>query len=121
MNNNMYYNQNAYYNPPRKKRHPILKFFAIIGIIAVVAVAGAFIIITIVSANSNKLVCKSDQGNITIMYNDKEIVGYTATGMSYDLDEQKAYAKRIGVDAYINEFSTWFSTNTTGTCEKQEK
>ena len=55
------------------------------------------------------------------MYNDKEIVGYTATGMSYDLDEQKAYAKRIGVDAYINEFSTWFSTNTTGTCEKQEK
>ena len=89
---------------------------AIVGII-ILAIA----IISIVSANSNKLVCKSKEGNITIMYNDNELVGYTATGMGYDFDQQKAYAKQIGVNAYLDEFSTWFSTNTTGTCKTKEK
>lgn len=105
----------------QKKKNPIVKILAIIGGVVIGIIVLAFLIISIVSANSNKLICKSNEGNITIMYNDNEIVGYTASGMSYDLDQQKAYAKQIGVKAYLNEFSTWFSTNTTGTCETKEK
>lgn len=64
----------------------------------------------------DKLVCTSDKGNITIMYNENGITGYIATRMSYDLDQQQDYAKKIGVDAYIKEFNSWFTSNTTGTC-----
>lgn len=38
--------------------------------------------------------------------------------MSYDLDTQKSYAEQIGIDAYLEEFSNWFSNNTTGSCTK---
>ena len=51
------------------------------------------------------------------MYNDKTITGYTANGISYDLDGQKEIAEQIGIDSYITQFKQWFSTNTTGSCE----
>ena len=66
--------------------------------------------------SSDKLVCTSNKGNITIMYNEKGITGYTATGMSYDLDAQKEVATEIGMDAYITEFNSWFKSNTSGYC-----
>ena len=53
------------------------------------------------------------------MYNDKTISGYTANGLSYDLDGQKKYAEEIGIDAYIEEFSTMFSNKTAGSCSKE--
>lgn len=91
-------------------------------IIIIVAVILGFILLGVgiffaVSATSNKLVCESDEGNITIMYTKKQITGYTAKGISYDLDGQKEYAEQVGIDAYIDEFSEWFSNNTTGTCK----
>lgn len=64
----------------------------------------------------DKLVCTSNKGNITIMYNEERITGYIANGMSYDLDAQKKYAKEIGIDAYIIEFDNWFKSNTSGYC-----
>lgn len=76
------------------------------------------VIFVIISATSDKMVCKSNEGSITIMYNDKGITGYSANGISYDFDGQKKYAKEIGIDAYLDEFATWFSNNTTGTCTK---
>ena len=51
------------------------------------------------------------------MYNDKTITGYTANGISYDLANQQKYAEQVGVDAYMKKFSTWFSSNTTGSCK----
>ncbi len=48
------------------------------------------------------------------MYNDNTITGYTAVGITYDLDGQKEIAKQIGVEEYIK---AWFSENMTGTCE----
>ena len=36
--------------------------------------------------------------------------------ISYEFDKQKEYAKKIGVEAYLKEFSLWFSQNTTGSC-----
>lgn len=85
----------------------IIAFFVILGII----------IFIVVSATSKKLVCKSAEGNITIMYNEKTITGYTAKNITYDFDTQKKYAEQMGIDAYLNQFKSWFSTNTTGTCE----
>ncbi len=52
------------------------------------------------------------------MYTDKTITGYTASGMGYNLEEKKQYAEQIGVDAYLEEFTTWFEENTTGTCTR---
>lgn len=99
-----------------KKKSSAPKVIAIIG-----GILGGFVIIFLVifffvSANSDKLICKSDEGNITIMYNKNGLTGYTTAGMSYDFDKQKEYAKKIGVDAYTKEFSQWFSTHTSGTC-----
>lgn len=93
------------------------KVLTIIGGIVVALVVIIVIIFIFVSMTSEKLVCKSKEGNITIMYNDKTITGYTAKGISYDLDGQKKYAEQIGIEEYIKEFSKYFSTNTTGSCE----
>lgn len=68
------------------------------------------------TTSTEKLVCTSNKGNITIRYNENGIVGYTATGLSYDLDTQKKYAKEVGIDAYITEFDNWFKSNTSGYC-----
>lgn len=92
------------------------KVLMIIGGIAIGCILLALVIFGAAYLTSKKLVCKSNEGNITIMYNDSNIVGYTSNGITYDLDNQKAYAERIGIDAYIIEFSNWFSSNTTGSC-----
>ena len=94
------------------------KALMVIGGIVVGIVVLDVIIFSIVSATSKKMVCKSNEGNITIMYNDKTITGYTTNSMSYDLDQQKKYAEQVGIDAYLDEFSNWFSSNTTGSCSK---
>lgn len=94
------------------------KFLMILGGIFGGMIALAIIIFFVISVTSSKLVCKSDEGNITIMYNKKTLTGYKANGISYNLDEQKEVAEQIGVDSYLDEFSTWFQNNTTGTCSK---
>lgn len=92
------------------------KALMIIGGIVVGVIILFVVIFAIISATSEKLVCKSNEGNITIMYNDKTITGYTANGVSYDLDGQKDYAEKIGTKAYVEEFSNWFENNTSGSC-----
>ena len=90
------------------------------GVVVVVGVL-LFVIFTFVSSSSNKLVCESKEGNITLMYNDDKIVGYSAKNITYDLDQQQDYAKEVGIDSYMDEFSTWFESNTSGTCTKEER
>lgn len=63
------------------------KALMIIGGIAVGLIILIVLVFGITSVTSNKLVCKSEQGNITIMYNDKTIKGYTANGITYNLDQ----------------------------------
>lgn len=116
-----YNNQNNSTPSPRKKTNGIVIFLAIIGAIVVCIIILCIIIFSLVSTKSNKLVCKSDEGNITIMYNDSKITGYMATGIGYDMDEQKEIANQIGIQSYISQFTTWFETNTTGTCSVKEK
>lgn len=103
-------------NTNYKKKSSAPKVIAIVGGIFGGLLVLGLVIFFFVSANSDKLICKSKEGNITIMYNKDGLTGYTISGMSYDFEEQKKYAKQIGVDAYTKEFSEWFSTNTTGSC-----
>ena len=100
--------------PKKKSKTPIIIIIVVV-VIALIAIGLVFLL-----NRSKKLVCKSEEGNLTLIYNDEEIIGYTATGrLSYDLDGQKAIAKRIGIEAYMNEFEIWFKTNTTGSCERK--
>ena len=102
----------------KKKVNPIIIIVIVIGVF--IALAAFFVgsIFLVISDSSNKLECTSPEGNITIMYNEEEILGYTATKMTYDLDQQKEYAKQVGVEAYLEEFNDWFEKNTTGTCTR---
>lgn len=109
-------NMNNGNNGKKSNNTVLIIIFAIIFVVVGLIILFVAIFL-ITSASSKKLVCESDEGNITIMYNDKTITGYTAAnGLSYDLDGQKKYAEQIGIDAYMEEFSTWFKNNTTGTC-----
>ena len=94
------------------------KGLAIFGGIVLFFVVLGIIIFVVISLTSKKMKCTSPEGNITIMYNKNEITGYTANGISYDFDGQKAYAKQVGIEAYLDEFSNWFSSNTSGSCKR---
>ncbi len=93
------------------------KVLMVIGGIFVAGIVVVVAVLLITSATSEKLKCTSDEGNITIMYNEETITGYTAKGITYDLDAQKEVAKNIGVTEYLSQFSTWFSNNTSGSCK----
>ena len=96
-----------------------MKKIIIIVVAIIVGIAAlALAIFGIISSKTNKLVCKSKEGNITLMYDEKTIIGYTVVGMDYDLEEQKKIAEKIGIDAYLDAFDLWFRTNTTGTCKR---
>lgn len=108
-----------------KKKFPVWAIILIVLapiILIVLFVALVFGIIFGVAGSSNKLVCNSPQGNITIMYDQNNLKGYLVSGgMSYDFDKQKEYASQVGVEAYLKEFETWYSTHTTGKCERKTK
>lgn len=112
---------NNYNQPVKNSKNVIIKVLAIIGGIVVGIIVLLVVVFSLVSLNSNKLICKSSEGNITIMYDDSTINGYTASGISYDLDQQKIVSDQIGIDSYISQFSTWFETKTTGSCSIKEK
>ncbi len=114
-NQNIGINQQSMY-PVNPQKNNLIKILIITGSIIVGIVALFIIIFFVISNKSEKLVCNSKEGKITIMYDDKTITGYTATGMFYELDEQKLYAEKIGVEEYLKEFTIWFKENTSGTC-----
>lgn len=96
------------------------KVLMIIGGIVLGLIVIGVIIFFLASANSKKLVCESSSGNVTIMYNDDSLTGYSTLGnLTYNYDQQSEYALEVGVDNYIAEFTTWFSTNTDGTCTQK--
>lgn len=97
-----------------------IKILVIVGVVVVSFIVGLVVLVIMLFLNvfdsSEKLVCKSNEGDITIMYNESGITGYMANGMSYDLDSQQEYAKKVGIDTYIIEFNNWFISNTSGIC-----
>lgn len=115
---NNYNNLNQPVNKPKNNTKKVLIIIFVV-IFAFIALIAAFF--WYVSSTSNKLVCKSKEGNITIMYDDSSITGYVASGITYDMDQQSDIVDIIGIDSYISQFKVWFEENTTGTCSIKEK
>lgn len=76
------------------------------------------LIFAISLSSTQKLVCESSGASITILYNGNDISGYSAYGMSYDLEGQRDYASQVGLEAYLFEFQEWFKSSTDGVCER---
>ena len=94
-----------------KRKNPLFLILIVVAVTTIILVVIFMFLFSVVSSSSNKLECKSDIGNITILYNEEEIVGYNAVNISYDLDKQKEHAKNIGINAYLDEFYEWFTSN----------
>ena len=109
-------NDIQYQQKPKNKKGIIKKI--IIGFVIFIAIIAS--IITIVSLTSKKLVCKSSEGNITIMYRDEKLTGYIVKNATYDLDKGNEYVKQMGISEYLKQFELWFTSNTTdGKCESK--
>ena len=96
------------------------KTLMIIGgvVLGLVIIGGA--IFLYLTTTSKKLVCKSKEGNVTILYNNKKITGYTTTGsMTFDIDNQNAYVDKNGIEAYLKQYTNSYANNTTGFCVKK--
>ena len=93
------------------------KILTIILVIITVSLVCINIPFIITNFTSNKLTCKSEEGNITLIYNDT-IAYFFTDNIYYNLDNQKAIIEKIGINNYINEFSNWFNSNTNGKCVK---
>ena len=97
------------------------KKLIIIGGIVVIVIVIVIIIFAVINMTSKKLVCKSDNNSLTIMYNDDTLTGYTAKGISYDLEGQKKSAEAMGVKAYLNWFADLYRINNyNATCTFEE-
>lgn len=94
----------------------LLILFSIVLIIGLI-VGGIFLYVYM---SSDKFVCKSDEGSITLMYKDETLKGYTANGINYDMDVAKNSIKIVGMKEYLRQFKEWFESNTTGTCDNIE-
>lgn len=105
----------------KKSKKSFFIILAVIIVFAIIFIVAVYWLVSMIFSNSNKLICESDEGDITILYSDSSITGYVANGITYDLDEQTEVAKQIGIDNYILQFQIWFETNTTGTCKIKEK
>lgn len=71
--------------------------------------------------NKNKqLVCQSAFSSITIFYSNDTIVGYTTKGYTYDLLAEQSKAEQMGIDKYIEQYSSDFNRATMGTCTIQK-
>ena len=102
-------------NINNQSQNKVLIIFTIIGGI-IISFVVSFLIFYISTNLSRKLVCESSMGNITIIYNKNQLVGFSAEGIVYDIDTQNEIAKEIGVDNYLIKFNDWFKSNTFGTC-----
>lgn len=105
---------------PMQKNPIWKKILIIIGGFVVLMVIIGIVIFAIVSATSKKLECTSSKGSITIMYNDDTVTGYTAANVNYDIDSQKNYASKVGIDKYLDEFTKFFESEAEdGVCTRK--
>lgn len=89
----------------------------VLGVILLLIIVLSIGILVYTSVTSKRLVCTSSNGNITIMYKKNRISGYVAKGIIYNLEEQNEYAKQVGIDTYLAEFTKLFETKFNGICK----
>ena len=93
------------------------EFMSVILILTIVAALVFIVYLVFISVNSEKLVCKSSNGSITIMYDDEKIIGYTVKNINFDEEEAKEYIKKVGIKKYLEEFKLTFEYYYNGTCK----
>lgn len=105
----------------KKELKEVNKWFLVVcgAVILSVVVMVVFVLVND-GDNSKQLVCQSNEGNITLVYDNNTVVGFTASTYTYDLLSEKERAEEMGVEKYIDEFASIFNTNTMGTCTKEK-
>ncbi len=74
------------------------------------------------SESSDRLECKSSNGNIMILYDEKGVIGYsTIESLSYDLYDEQEIASKMSASNYINQYKINFENSYDGTCIIKEK
>ena len=97
-----------------------MKKSVVIIIGGVVALIFLIIAITFISySSSNKLICKSSIGNITLFHDETNITGFISRNIPFDKEGQKYYVTKVGLDKYLDEYQYWFLRNTDGSCERK--
>ncbi len=89
-------------------------FLAIIGGITVTVFGTGAAVVFAINLMQHKLICTSDIGEITVTYNDQNIVNYKSDDFSFNLEEHQKYAQEAGINKYIEEFSDNFRNVTKG-------
>ncbi|MBR1385790.1 MAG: hypothetical protein IJ568_03050 [Bacilli bacterium] len=93
------------------------EFIRIVFLLTILAALTFIIYLIFISINSEKLVCKSSNGSITIMYDDETITGYTVKNINFNEEEAKEYIKKVGIKKYLEEFKLTFEYYYNGTCK----
>ncbi len=101
------------------KQNSNLKLILFIIIGSIVAIVVVLCIVWYMLYGTNKkLHCTSQYGDVTLIYNQKEIVSYEATGeLTFNMEKQNMIAKEIGTKSYIAQFITSFVTDFGGYCK----
>ena len=95
-----------------KRRQHKLRF-AVFGILLLVIAA---LVAVQLSNKKQKLVCNSDKGGFTIVYDKSTITDYSVDNMEYNFGEQESLIENMGIDAYIKRLSDWYHETTGVSC-----
>jgi hypothetical protein len=99
----------------KKKNYLRIVLFVVFSLLIVGSIV--FYILT----RPKKLSCDAPEGNITLTYNSKNLLGYKSRNLPFDLDAAKEYVSDVGVDEYLKEFKLWFIENSSGSCDGVDK
>lgn len=113
MDNNV--QENNVVQPKKSSKKVAIIVSSLVGALLIGAI-GIFVYFVM---SAKKFECTSEKGSITIMYTEKKLVGYKTKNYKYDLDGQQKIANEVGVEEYLNQFGTWWKTNTGGTCTRK--
>lgn len=64
----------------------------------------------------DKMICRSDYGNITVVYENNKIIEYQTEDLKDDDILPKEYVEKVGIDEFLKSFSDWFYLKKKGTC-----
>ncbi|MBR6964927.1 hypothetical protein IKH83_01285 [Candidatus Saccharibacteria bacterium] len=104
--------------PTKSKKGKIIAI--VCAIVVVLGGVGAAIALLLLN-NSDKLVCSTNYGEITLAFNDNDIVGLSVAGVDFDmnLDTLKSYQKMSGLSPrdYVKTIGKTLETSLGTTCK----
>lgn len=119
---NATYNNTKNVSTPKKSfklniKMPSKKVIIFTLVIIILLVGVVYVINLLNKSNRSSIVCTSNEGNITLYYNDKKIIKYEVDNIAFNLSKQNEAAEKLGMDEYIKQFNEWFTSSTSGSCK----